>query len=400
VCFVFLFFCLFFQVGAGSLVRVTFANEIIPDGEILSVATSGEPELPTHLETEWNENHVELMLKDRENNETTKQQQLERFFRKLKGDGLGPANILKMYERFKGDWHAILLSKPADYAKIEGLGAKSAVNICDAIKACTTNVPLPRLMAASGLFGLGLGETKLKAVVAVYPNIMRWRVFAEEEIGEYARGNVEGGGPVSVEEAIAAVLRVKLFAAMADQFVAKLPAFQQFCESLPMVTYTIPVISAAKALASRKRTKEEDEEEEEKKEDFDDEDDEEDDKSEPPTPAAKKLTAAGRAKLARAAIAVGGGENDGGVVAVAAAKGPAIPSPIVCTGFRFAQAVQDQLEAADVQIAGSVSKKTQLLLIKEHGGKTSSSEMKARELGVPILSRDEFCATYGIIQNA
>ena len=52
------------------------------------------------------------------------------------------------------------------------------------------------------------------------------------------------------------------------------------------------------------------------------------------------------------------------------------------------------MEANGGKVAGSVSKKTDYL-VNNDVESTSSKNLKARELGIPILSEDDFIARFG-----
>ena len=62
--------------------------------------------------------------------------------------------------------------------------------------------------------------------------------------------------------------------------------------------------------------------------------------------------------------------------------------------FRNRDAFKAYVEANGGKVAGSVSKKTSFL-VNNDPGSASSKNRKARELGVPILSEDEFVERFG-----
>ena len=80
-------------------------------------------------------------------------------------------------------------------------------------------------------------------------------------------------------------------------------------------------------------------------------------------------------------------------------KGSCVGLTFVITGdvhsFRNRDAFKAYVEANGGKVAGSVSKKTSFLVNNDLES-TSSKNMKARELGIPILSEDDFIAQFGI----
>ena len=63
--------------------------------------------------------------------------------------------------------------------------------------------------------------------------------------------------------------------------------------------------------------------------------------------------------------------------------------------FRNRDAFKAYVEANGGKVAGSVSKKTDFL-VNNDVESTSSKNKKAKDLGVPILSEDEFVERFGI----
>ena len=75
----------------------------------------------------------------------------------------------------KSGYNTIAKVSNADKKKlidINGIGDKMVDKIYDQIDNCMKKVKLHTLMDASGVFGIGLGERKLKEITKKYPNIM------------------------------------------------------------------------------------------------------------------------------------------------------------------------------------------------------------------------------------
>ena len=79
-------------------------------------------------------------------------------------------------------------------------------------------------------------------------------------------------------------------------------------------------------------------------------------------------------------------------------KGNCAGLTFVITGevhsFNNRYAFKAYVETNGGKVAGSVSKKTDFL-VNNDVESTSSKNVKARELGIPILSEDEFIARFG-----
>ena len=73
---------------------------------------------------------------------------------------------------------------------------------------------------------------------------------------------------------------------------------------------------------------------------------------------------------------------------------PLYNKKILLTGFRDI-ALEEKIKEAGGMIASSVSKNTNLVLVKELDEDTGKAE-KARALGVPLMIRDVFIKKYAI----
>ena len=62
--------------------------------------------------------------------------------------------------------------------------------------------------------------------------------------------------------------------------------------------------------------------------------------------------------------------------------------------FKNRDAFTEYVEAQGGKVSGSVSKKTSYL-VNNDASSTSSKNQKARELGIPIISEEEFIEKYG-----
>ena len=60
-----------------------------------------------------------------------------------------------------------------DFMDVEGFKDRMASKVHANIQKAIKNVSLSKLMAASNIFGTGLGEKKLKLITDEYPNILK-----------------------------------------------------------------------------------------------------------------------------------------------------------------------------------------------------------------------------------
>lgn len=204
-------------IGPGALIRVTKGSEIIPD--ILEVIQPAEPLYPDFPEEDyaWDRNKVELVLKY----DTTEvlAKRIEYFMAKLDIKDVGPARARALVAQGFDTLSRVLSATVEDLEHLDRVGAKTAQKIWKHIHEGVTNVPLHRIMAASGILGRGFGERRTEMLLRAYPDILeRARKLPSAELAELIRG-VEGFGEV-----------------FSLQAASRLHLFNAWLEAHPMIT--------------------------------------------------------------------------------------------------------------------------------------------------------------------
>lgn len=212
-------------IGPGALIRVTKGGEIIPD--ILEVIQPAEPLYPDFPDEdyEWDRNEVEFVLKYDTNEVLAKR--IEYFMNKLDIKDVGPARAKSMVEQGFDTFLRILSARPEDFERLDRVGSKTAQKMWEHIHQGITNVPLRRIMAASGILGRGFGERRSEMLLRVYPDILeRARTLPAAQLAELIRG-VEGFGEV-----------------FSLQAASRLPLFNDWLAAHPMITVAAPGMEA------------------------------------------------------------------------------------------------------------------------------------------------------------
>jgi NAD-dependent DNA ligase len=160
------------KLGPGANVEIIRSGDVIPKIEkVIKVAKSGKGSLPD-MDYEWNETKVDIILNDHKDSSSVLIKNIYYFFSKLETKGLGEKNVEKMVEAGLDTVPKILAADKERFLMVEGFGEKTADNLVASIKKALINVPLAKLMSASNKLGHGLGEERMKQVLAVYPNLM------------------------------------------------------------------------------------------------------------------------------------------------------------------------------------------------------------------------------------
>jgi NAD-dependent DNA ligase len=159
------------KIGPGSRIVVIRSGAVIPHiVRVMTPASNGKPAFPD-IPYKWNETHVDIIIEqDTNENADVMIKRMEYFVNTLDIKSVGPGTIKKLYSSGFDTIPKLLAAKKEDVMKLEGFKSTSAQNIVDGL-AMVASVRCADLMAASSLFGRGIGAKKLAPVLEVYPTI-------------------------------------------------------------------------------------------------------------------------------------------------------------------------------------------------------------------------------------
>jgi NAD-dependent DNA ligase len=315
------------KIGPGAQIVIIRSGDVIPHIVRINVPSSnGRAALPEDIEYEWTETHVDIVVKNEKgDNKEVQIKTLEGFANKLDIPYLGPGTIAKLYEAGTTTLPKLMHLTAADILKIEGFQKTSAEKLEKSLNTVRETALCADLMAATNIFGRGLGSRKITPVLKMYPDIITKRSIPT--IGEVTK--VEG-----------------IAEKTAKLFVDNLPKFFKLIDEME-----IPCRSEKpkKSNANAKEPGQPKQEEPKQGQP----------KEEPKQHKNKKSLA---------------------------------NMTIVFTGFRNKE-WEEMLENAGGKVSSAVSKKTSLVVAanpEDNTGKT----LKANDLGVPVISREQFEKDY------
>lgn len=160
------------KIGRGAVLKVIRSGGVIP--KVHEVISHGEPvEYPT-LPYRWNDTHVDLLLNEEADHETTvsrgvEVKKLAYFLSSIDAKGVGEATVGKIYDLGFTTIDSLLRLKVSD---LKSLGAKTAENTVKSIQGALKDLTLPVLMTASGAFGRGIGSRKFAKILERYPDLL------------------------------------------------------------------------------------------------------------------------------------------------------------------------------------------------------------------------------------
>ena len=94
------------------------------------------------------------------------------FFEKIEVVGLGRGNIKRIYDGGFDSIEKIMKMSIDDFLTVEGFKEKMATKVHNSIQKRLKEVELNELMAATNIFGRGMGARRIKKILDVYPDIL------------------------------------------------------------------------------------------------------------------------------------------------------------------------------------------------------------------------------------
>ena len=168
------------SIGVGSLIRLIRSGDVIPHiTEVIQPAT--EPLFPQEP-YEWNATHVDIILKNKEENFIVKQKNITGFFKSIGVEGLSTGNVTRIMESGYSSVPEIIALTEQDLLKVPGFKKKMASKIYEGIKEKINSVSLPELMHATNIFGRGFGTKKIEAILTDLPLILVDESSKQEKI--------------------------------------------------------------------------------------------------------------------------------------------------------------------------------------------------------------------------
>lgn len=160
------------RIGIGAIIKLIRSGDVIP--HILEVTQPcDEAFMPygDYANYEWNENHVDIILKNKNDSSVVREKGIETFFTTIGVDGLKEGKIKKLVANGYDTIPSILKMKQEDFEKIDGFGKKTSEQLYNSIHIKMKEVNLVKLMVATN-FARGIGEKKLIPILKEIPDLL------------------------------------------------------------------------------------------------------------------------------------------------------------------------------------------------------------------------------------
>lgn len=353
------------KVGPGARILVTRSQKTIP--YIVSVLQSADdypfPDPDYFGNYDWDENQTHLVVKDFNKEMILAQNKF--FFKALDIKNIGPARVEAMYDIGLTTLSTILKATPEDFMEMERVGHDLANKMYTEIHTQITNAPLAKVMNASGIFEK-VGERRFKAILDVYPNLM-----------ESARCD-------TVRQLADAIREIKGFNALADEVAENLRYFADWLDEHPEITVLQPgvIMGPGRVVTSTQLVQT---------------------PQSCPTGSVKGPGAPAKAKGKGKGAGVGTGlvQSPGTLLTIVEGEGlPRYQQTLAGQSFVFSTFAGDlgreltaEIEARGGRVASSVSKKTEVLVMRDMDDSTTKSR-KSDEYGIPKMYYEDFRRDY------
>ena len=156
------------KLGPGAVILLSKSGDVIP--KIVEVITPAEKAKMPDVPYTWNKTHKEIIVESPDSDPLVKKRNIIHFFEKLNIPGMKEKTIEKILTHNPGaDVESIVKMTKEQFLELPGIKDKSATKIHDGIQKALTDTPIGLMVAASNIFGAGIGERIIKKVIGGYP---------------------------------------------------------------------------------------------------------------------------------------------------------------------------------------------------------------------------------------
>ena len=217
-------------IGPGAIVTISRRGEVIP--KIENVIKKAKPQLPDMDASEyaWDATKVNFVIQNKSANKEYAVKRLIHFFKVLGVENFSDGLIERFAENGLDTVKRIIRATSDDFKGIPGIQDKSASKIYSNIQSKLKNVPLAKLMTASGAFR-NMAEKRIQSVLDVMPEILsNYTSTTKNALASMIISRVPGFSEV-----------------LAEDFVAGLYEFSAWYVKHNEITYINPVKTTPKA---------------------------------------------------------------------------------------------------------------------------------------------------------
>jgi NAD-dependent DNA ligase len=158
------------KLGPDAIIKIIRSGDVIP--YIMKVVKPAKKAQLPDVSYEWTTSGVDIILKNFATNDLVSVKRLVHFFKTIGAQFISEGIITKLVDNDYKTIFDILGANHQELEDIDGIGSKTVAKIFASIYDCLAEIKIHTLMAASHIFGRGLGERKIVEITKKYPNIM------------------------------------------------------------------------------------------------------------------------------------------------------------------------------------------------------------------------------------
>ena len=162
------------KIGKGCIVEIIRSGDVIP--VIRSILSPAEECIFPQEDFEWDKNHVEIKLKNKEENKEYILKEITHFFKGLKIEKLGNKYINKLYNNNFNSIEKILLMTEEDLKQLNYSTLKTSIYFYEKIKNKMDEIGLLELCSLLNIFGRGFSIKKLESIQILYPSLFDFTI--------------------------------------------------------------------------------------------------------------------------------------------------------------------------------------------------------------------------------
>ena len=168
------------KLNIGAMVKLIRSGDVIP--HIMDVITPAlEPKFPD-VNYDWNDSHIDIILENKDDDETVIKKNIEYFFKTIDVENLGPGIVNKLVKADYNSISKILEMTVSDFQTIEGIKEKTSLKIYTSIENKIEKASLAKIMTASNIFGHSIAEKKITTILENYNNVLEDDISDDEKI--------------------------------------------------------------------------------------------------------------------------------------------------------------------------------------------------------------------------
>ncbi len=139
--------------------------------KIESVEARAEPTMPD-VPYHWNESGVDIFIEDIDESDAVKIRRLVKFFAEMGIENISRGLVSRFYEFGLVDLGHYLTATSKSFMNLPGVQKTLAEKLVQNVQTHIKKVPVTKVMAASNIFGTGIGEKKLETLLDRIPDVL------------------------------------------------------------------------------------------------------------------------------------------------------------------------------------------------------------------------------------